>query len=48
MYSAKQNGNRVLFGTSGLLYLSNKLMFDRDTNSLWRQFTGEPVVGPPG
>ena len=46
MYSAKQNGNRVLFGTSGLLYLSNKLMFDRDTNSLWRQFTGEPVVGP--
>ncbi len=46
MYSAKQNGNRVLFGTSGLLYLSNKLMFDRETNSLWRQFTGEPVVGP--
>ncbi len=34
------------FGTSGLLYRSNKLMFDRQTRSLWNQFTGEPVVGP--
>lgn len=33
------------FGSSGLLYRSNKLMFDRETNSLWNQFTGEPVVG---
>ena len=45
MYSAKLNGERVTFGTSGLLYLSNKLMYDRKTNTLWRQFTGEPVVG---
>lgn len=35
-----------VFGSSGLLYRSNKLMFDRQTNSLWNQFTGEPVVGP--
>ena len=35
----------VQFGTSGLLYRSNKLMYDRVTNTLWRQFTGEPVVG---
>ena len=34
------------FGTSGLLYRSNKLMYDRTTNSLWNQFTGEPAVGP--
>ena len=34
------------FGTSGLLYRSNKLMYDRETETLWRQFTGEPVVGP--
>lgn len=34
------------FGTSGLLYRSNKLMYDKTTNTLWRQFTGEPVVGP--
>lgn len=34
-----------VFGSSGLLYRSNKLMFDRQTNSLWNQFTGEPVFG---
>ncbi len=36
----------LVFATSGLLYRSNKLMFDRETNSLWNQFTGKPVVGP--
>ena len=35
-----------IFGSSGFLYRSNKLMFDRETKSLWNQFTGEPVVGP--
>ncbi|MEM7527635.1 MAG: DUF3179 domain-containing protein [Pseudomonadota bacterium] len=35
-----------VFGSSGFLYRSNKLMFDRETHSLWNQFTGEPVVGP--
>jgi len=34
-----------VFGSSGFLYRSNKLMFDRQTNSLWNQFTGQPVVG---
>ena len=33
------------FGSSGLLYRSNKLMYDRKTRSLWNQLTGEPVVG---
>ena len=33
------------FGSSGLLYRSNKLMFDRQTDSLWNQFTGRPVSG---
>jgi hypothetical protein len=28
-----------------MLYHSNKLMYDRDTKSLWHQFVGEPVVG---
>ena len=36
----------LIFGSSGFLYRSNKLMFDRRTNSLWNQFTGEPVNGP--
>jgi hypothetical protein len=35
-----------VFGSSGLLYRSNKLMYDRQTHSLWNQFTGRPVVGP--
>jgi len=34
------------FGTSGLLYRSNKLMFDEGTKSLWSTFEGMPVVGP--
>ena len=29
-----------------MLYRSNKLMYDRKTESLWSQLTGEPVVGP--
>ncbi|MCZ6771867.1 MAG: DUF3179 domain-containing protein [Proteobacteria bacterium] len=33
------------FGSSGLLYRSNKLMYDQQTHSLWNQFTGRPVVG---
>jgi len=33
------------FGSSGFLYQSNKLMYDRNTDSLWNQFTGEPVSG---
>ena len=36
----------LVFGSSGLLYRSNKLMFDRETDSLWNQFTGSPVAGP--
>jgi hypothetical protein len=35
-----------VFGSSGFLYRSNKLMYDTATDSLWNQFTGRPVVGP--
>ncbi len=39
-------GNRTWrLGTSGLLYRSNKLMFDEDTGSLWSTLEGRPVVG---
>lgn len=38
-------GSRRTFGTSGLLYRSNKLMVDRQSWTLWNQLTGEPVVG---
>ncbi len=29
-----------------MLYRSNKLMYDRATETLWNQFTGTPAVGP--
>ena len=46
MYSAKIDGEPTTFGTSGLLYNGNKVMYDRATGSLWHQFTGEPIIGP--
>jgi hypothetical protein len=47
LYDGRVEGapKAVTFGTSGLLYRSNKLMYDRISESLWDQFTGEPVVG---
>lgn len=39
-------GQPLTFGSSGLLYSSNKLMFDRETLTLWSHITGEPVYGP--
>ncbi len=42
----KGRENPLVFGSSGLLYRSNKLMFDRETDSLWNQFTGRPISGP--
>ena len=44
-YSGKFDDIETTFGTSGFLYRSNKLMYDRETLSLWSQETGEPVVG---
>ena len=38
-------GERVEFGTSGKLWKSNLVMYDRKTDSLWSQILGEAVVG---
>ena len=39
-------GNRILdFGTSGSLFNSALVMYDRQTGSLWSHFTGEAVAG---
>ena len=46
MNSTIINGEATTFGTSGLLYRSNKLMYDRATHSVWNQLIGEPVIGP--
>ncbi len=40
------DGREVLdFGTSGRLYQSNLLMYDRTHHDVWLQFSGESVVG---
>ena len=44
-FESTADGRRLTFGTSGLLYRSNKLMFDHETKSLWNTFEGVPVVG---
>jgi len=44
--TAAAQGDAFVFGSSGFLYRSNKLMYDQRTYSLWNQFTGRPVVGP--
>ncbi len=39
------DGEVTTFGTSGLLRFSDLVMWDRATESLWQQFTGEGIVG---
>lgn len=39
-------GETVLeFGSTGMLMRSNKLMYDRNTNTVWNAFTGVPAFG---
>ena len=45
LYRTSIGGKHYELGTSGFLYRSNKLMYDRDTKSLWSTIEGEPVVG---
>jgi hypothetical protein len=45
-YGSEAAGRRFTLGTSGLLYRSNKLMWDAETRSLWSTLEGRPVVGP--
>ena len=46
LFDARAGGRTFTFGSSGLLYRSNKLMYDRETESLWMTIPGEPVGGP--
>lgn len=39
------DGERVEFGTSGKLWNSNLVMYDRKTDSYWSQVLGEAIVG---
>lgn len=46
LYETSVDGMDHEIGTSGFLYRSNKLMYDRATQSLWSTMKGEPVIGP--
>jgi hypothetical protein len=39
-------GEVVEFGVSGLLHNSDLILYDRTSNSLWQQITGQAVSGP--
>lgn len=40
------DGRPLEFGISGRLYNANILLYDRESGSLWQQFTGEVIAGP--
>jgi hypothetical protein len=45
VFDRRLEGQVYEFGTSGLLRHSDLIMYDRTTESLWQQFTGEAIVG---
>ncbi len=40
-----KSGKKLTFGTTGRLRKSDLLMYDRETESWWQQFTGQAVIG---
>lgn len=46
VFDRRVGGSERRFGVSGLLYRSDLLMFDRETESLWSQISAEAVTGP--
>jgi hypothetical protein len=44
-FDRRLKGETYEFGTSGLLRNSDLVMYDRTTESLWQQLTGEAIVG---
>ena len=45
VYEREIEGAVLDFGVSGLLYNSSLVMYDRQTETLWSHFTGEPLYG---
>ncbi len=44
-FSSNVNGQMLNFGVSGLLFNSDVLLYDRNTESLWSQIMGQAVAG---
>jgi len=45
VYDRRMDGRVLDFGTTGKLRNSDLVMYDRQTESWWQQFTGEAIVG---
>ena len=45
VYEREIDGEVLDFGVSGLLYNSSLVMYDRQTETLWSHFSGEPLYG---
>ena len=45
LFATRVGDRTFTFGSSGLLYRSNKLMYDHQTESLWLTIPGEPISG---
>lgn len=45
VFDRRVEGQETTFGTSGKLWQSNLVMYDRATDSYWSQVTGEAIVG---
>lgn len=45
-FASEVDGRLLTFGVSGLLYNSDVLLFDRQTESLWSQLRKQAVTGP--
>ncbi len=46
LYQTEHKGIKHQLGTSGFLYRSNKMMYDKATQSLWSTALGKPILGP--
>ena len=46
LFSRKVGDRVLIFQSSGLLWNSNKVMVDIETDTLWNQLTGEAIAGP--
>jgi hypothetical protein len=45
VFDRRLDGRVLDFGTTGLLRMSDLVMYDRQTESWWQQFTGRAIVG---
>ena len=45
-FDPRVDGRQLTFGVSGLLYNSDLLMYDHQTESLWSQIEGRAISGP--